>query len=64
MKETDLNKKYYLILGTWNVRSLYEEGEVKTLEAEAKRCRLDILAIQETHIKETKVTELEEYILL
>ena len=63
IKDTDLNKKYYLILGTWNVRRLYEEGAVKTLEAEAKWYRMDIIAIQETHIKETKVTELEEYVL-
>ena len=61
--ETDLNKKYYVILRTWNVRSLYEEEAVKILEVEAKRYRIDILAIQETHIKETKVTESKEHVL-
>ena len=45
------------------MRSLYEKGAVKTLEVEAKRYRMYILAIQETHIKETKVTKLEEYVL-
>ena len=44
IKETGLNRKYYLILETRNMRSA-EEGTVKILESEAKKYRIDILAI-------------------
>ncbi|KAK9753708.1 hypothetical protein QE152_g1864 [Popillia japonica] len=39
------------------------EGAVKTLIKELKQYKVDILAVQETHLKEKSVQEVDEYIL-
>lgn len=49
-------------IGTWNVQGIYEEGAVKNLEIEAKKYKMEILAVQETHINETNMTNLEDYV--
>jgi exonuclease III len=33
--------------GTWNVRSLYRVGSLKTVPRELARCKLDLLGVQE-----------------
>jgi hypothetical protein len=36
-----------MILGTWNVRSLYRAGSPKTVSRELARCKLDLVGVQE-----------------
>jgi exonuclease III len=33
--------------GTWNVKSLYRAGSLKTVAIELSKCRLDLVAVQE-----------------
>ena len=40
-------------IATWNIRGLLEESKFKTLERDLIRYNLDILAVQETHIRGT-----------
>ena len=40
-------------IGTWNVRGLLEETKLKALERDLNRYNLDILTVQETHIRGT-----------
>ena len=40
-------------IGTWNVRGLLEESKLKVLERDLIRYNLDILTVQETHIRGT-----------
>ena len=40
-------------IATWNIRGLLEESKLKTLERDLIRYNLDILAVQETHIRGT-----------
>lgn len=46
---------------TWGVQGIYEEGAVINLDTEAKKYKIVILVIQQTHIKETKRSKLENY---
>jgi len=46
-------------LGTWNLRGVYQEGAIKNLVREIKRYKMDIVAVQETHLKDTGVQEIE-----
>ncbi|KAK9670998.1 hypothetical protein QE152_g41042 [Popillia japonica] len=39
-------------MGTWNLQGINEQGAVKTLIKELKQYKVDILAVQETHLKE------------
>lgn len=50
-------------MGTCNVQGIYEERAVKTLTTEAKKYKMDLIALQEMHIKEISIIEVEEYIL-
>ena len=50
-------------LGTWNLRGIYEEGAIKSLTEEVKRYDLDIVAVQETHLKGNDIMEVGDYIL-
>ncbi|KAJ8914443.1 hypothetical protein NQ315_017539, partial [Exocentrus adspersus] len=55
-----------LKLGTWNVRGTFEEGKLKHLISEAKRCNFDIVALQETKQAGELIIEVEvgEYIFI
>jgi len=33
--------------GTWDVRSLYRSGSLKTVASELAECKLDLVAVQE-----------------
>jgi len=33
--------------GTWNVRSLYRAGSLRTVASELARCKLDLVGVQE-----------------
>lgn len=50
------------ILGTYNAQRRMPTEDVLTLELEVRKERMDVVAIQETHIK--VITVLEEYIFL
>lgn len=67
-KQSNINNKYnqedeVIKVGTWNLQGIYEEGAVLNLVQEAKRYKLDILAMQETHLKDNSIVEIEEYVL-
>lgn len=55
-------KQHTLYLGTWNVRGTYSEGAIKNLTNEAKRYKLDIIALQETKQKGNDIVDMKEYI--
>jgi hypothetical protein len=38
--------EYYTRFGTWNVRSLYRAGSLKTVSRELTRCKLDLVGVQ------------------
>ena len=40
-------------IGTWNVRGLLNESKLEDLEKDLNNYKLDILTIQETHIRGT-----------
>ncbi|KAK9712861.1 hypothetical protein QE152_g24671 [Popillia japonica] len=50
-------------LGTWNLRGINEEGAVKSLTQEMEKYKMDIVALQETHLKESSIQEIDDYIL-
>lgn len=50
-------------IATWNLQGIFEEGAVKNLISEAKRYNIDIMMLQETHLKDSTITEIEGYIL-
>lgn len=48
-------------MGTWNASGIFDDGVARNLEEEdAMKHKLDIFAVQETHIKKHQV-KLEEY---
>lgn len=48
-------------VGTWNVRGIYEEEAMINSVNEVKRYKIDLLAVQETHINQTDKMALTEY---
>ncbi|KAI4470860.1 signal recognition particle 54k protein srp54 [Holotrichia oblita] len=52
-------RKQGIKIGTWNLQGLNEAGAAKNLLQEIKLYKLDILAVQETHLKEVNIQELE-----
>jgi hypothetical protein len=40
-------QKMDMRFGTWNVRSLYRTGSLKTVANEMAKCNLDLVAVQE-----------------
>lgn len=48
-------------MGTWNVRSLYETAAAKSLADELARCKIRILALQETRWKGNSTLRVEDY---
>ncbi|KAF2880416.1 hypothetical protein ILUMI_25750 [Ignelater luminosus] len=52
-----------LKLGTWNLQGLNKEGALKNLIKEAKSYNLDVLAVQETHLRGSDIMELEDYVI-
>lgn len=50
-----------IYVGTWNVRGTYAEGALKNLVSEARRYKIDILAIQETKQKGNEIIDIEDY---
>ncbi|GLV41328.1 hypothetical protein CBL_04852 [Carabus blaptoides fortunei] len=55
-------KQNTLYVGTWNVRGTYSEGAIKSLINEAKRYKLDIIALQETKQKGNGIVDMKDYI--
>lgn len=53
-----LNKK--VRVGTWNVRSLYQAGKVRNVEAERRRLNVDILGLSEVRWPGSGVTRLSD----
>src|SRR5699024_1957702 len=64
-KQTDKRKSDETIIrvGTWNVRGIYGEGEIESLEREANKYSMELIALQETHISDTATTRVGEYML-
>jgi len=64
-KQTDKRKSDETIIrvGTWNVRGIYGEGEIESLEREANKYSMELIALQETHISDTATTSVGEYML-
>jgi exonuclease III len=47
--------------GTWNVRSLYREGSLKTVSRELCRYKLDLVGVQEVRWEGSGTEPAEEY---
>jgi len=45
--EVSRNRKRDILLGTWNVRSLYRAGSLTAAARELARCKLDLVGVQE-----------------
>lgn len=52
-----------LKLGTWNLKGIYEEGALSNLIREVRKYKLDLIALQETHLKGSEVADVENYTL-
>lgn len=50
-------------VATWNVRSIYEEGSLKNLVTVMGKYRIDILALQETKLKENSIMKCDGCVL-
>ena len=58
------NWKTRLLVGTWNVRTLYKSGKATTLEEELYRYKIDIATLQEIRWPGTGKTQLDKgYVL-
>jgi exonuclease III len=50
-----------MIFGTWNVRSLYRAGSLKTVSRELTRYKLDLVGVQEVRWKGSGTEPAGEY---
>ena len=57
-------KKESIRVGTWNVRGLNEDGSIRNLVESMGRYKLDILSVQETKLRATKITTVQGIQLL
>ena len=46
LEEVSRNRKRDIVLGTWNVRSLYRAGSLMTVARELARYKLDLVGVQ------------------
>lgn len=53
--------KQKIRIGTWNVRSTFEEGALKNLVKVMKRYRIDVLALQETKQRNNVAMQVDDY---
>lgn len=49
-------------IGTWNVERIYEDGVMIILALDAKKHKMELIAIQETHVKQSSTRALIDYI--
>ena len=56
-------KETKIKLGTWNVRSIFESGALTNIISISNKYDMEILALQETHLKGNEITELGKYTL-
>ncbi|KAF2896273.1 hypothetical protein ILUMI_09913 [Ignelater luminosus] len=49
--------------GTCNIRSIFGLGTLKQLTHEMKKNEYDIIALQETKIKDTEISEIDEFLV-
>jgi len=47
LKEVSRNRKRDILLGTWNVRSLYRAGSLTAAARELARYKIDLVGVQE-----------------
>ena len=47
LEEVSRNRKRNIVLGTWNVRSLYRAGSLTAVARELARYKLDVVGVQE-----------------
>ena len=47
LEELSRNRKRDIVLGTWNVRSLYRAGSLTAVARELARYKLDLVGVQE-----------------
>ena len=47
LEEVSRNRKRDIVLGTWNVRSLYRAGSLTAVARELARYKLDLVGVQE-----------------
>jgi exonuclease III len=47
--------------GTWNVRSLYRIGSLKTVVRELGKCKLDLVGVQEVRWEKVGTERVEDY---
>lgn len=59
--ENKSNRSEILRIGTWNIRSSYEEGALKGLTEIANQLQIQILLLQETKLKGTEITKVDDY---
>jgi exonuclease III len=50
-----------LRFGTWNVRSLYRSGSLKTVAMELGKCKLDLVGVQEVRWDQGSTEWAEDY---
>jgi hypothetical protein len=47
--------------GTWNIRSLYRIGSLKTVARELGKCKLDLVGVQEVRWEKGGTERVEDY---
>jgi hypothetical protein len=50
--------------GTWDVRSLYRSGSLKTVARELGKCKLDLVGVQEVRWDKRGTERAEDYTFL
>jgi hypothetical protein len=56
------NRKMYLRIGTWNVKSLYRASSLKTLARKLAKYKLDLVAVQNIRWDEGGSQPADDYI--
>jgi exonuclease III len=55
-------RKMDMRLGTWNIRSIYRAGSLKTAARELGKCKLDLMGVQEVRWEKRGTERAEDYI--
>ena len=58
------NRGQFLKIGTWNTRTLYQDGKIENLVKEARELNTDILGISETRWTDEGKINQDEYIFI
>jgi exonuclease III len=55
------HRKMDMRFGTWNVRSLYTIGSLKTVARELGKCKLDLVGVQQVRWEKGGTEQAENY---